>query len=175
MRQGLTSRLARLVMISALWVGGSSALAAQDVEFGSDESARYLAELRNLYLAGSDREALLVHSNGLLDTYALRVAYQVGQPNAQDYFYELSVAAPGELRIREEVRSPTGGVAVRNRSLSVFGLDPYLQYHCPVQGPSCSISNPLDGLPLVIIQRNAEGAEELAKALSFLIRNLQKG
>jgi hypothetical protein len=175
MRQGLTSRLAKLVMVSVFWAIGTPVMAAEPIEFGSDESAHYLAELKKLYLTTSDREALLAHSNGLLDTYALRAGYQVGQTNPQDFIYELSVAAPGELRIREEVRGSNGGVAVRNRSLSVFGLDPYLQYQCPAQGPSCSVNSPVDGLPLVVILRDPKGAEELAKALSFLIRNLQKG
>ncbi|WP_037043266.1 hypothetical protein [Pseudomonas sp. BAY1663] len=162
-------------MVSLFCAIGTPLMAAETVEFGSDESARYLSELRKLYLASNDREALLAHSNGLLDTYALRAGYQVGQANPQDFLYELSVATPGELRIREEVRGPGSGVAVRNRSLSVFGLDPYLHYQCPPQGPSCSISSPVDGLPLVVILRDPKGAEELAKALSFLIRNLQKG
>jgi len=175
MRQGLTSRLAKLVMVSVLWVIGTPAMAAEPIELGSEESARYLTELKKLYLTTSDREALLAHSNGLLDTYALRAGYQVGQANPQDLIYELSVAAAGELRIREEVRGNNGGVAVRNRSLSVFGLDPYLQYQCPAQGPSCSVNSPVDGLPLVVILRDPKGAEELAKALSYLIRNLQKG
>ncbi len=175
MRQGLTSRLAKLVMVSLFCAIGTPLMAEETVEFGSDESAHYLSELRKLYLASNDREALLAHSNGLLDTYALRAGYQVGQANPQDFLYELSVATPGELRIREEVRGPGSGVAVRNRSLSVFGLDPYLHYQCPPQGPSCSISSPVDGLPLVVILRDPKGAEELAKALSFLIRNLQKG
>ncbi len=175
MRQGLTSRLVKLVMVSVFCVIGTPLIASEMVEFGSDESAHYLTELKKLYLTSSDREALLAHSNGLLDTYALRAGYQVGQANPQDVLYELSVATPGELRIREEVRGSGGGVAVRNRSLSVFGLDPYLQYQCPAQGFSCSISSPVDGLPLLVILRDPQGAEELAKALSFLIRNLQKG
>ena len=175
MRQGLTSRLAKLVMVSLFCTFGTPLQAAEPVEFASDESANYLAELRRLYLTGSDRQALLAHSNGLLGTYALRAGFQIGQTNPQDVLYELSVATPGELRIREEVRGSNGGVAVRNRSLSVFGLDPYLQYQCPTQGFSCAINSPADGLPLVVIQRDPAGAEELAKALSYLIRNLQKG
>ncbi|CAM5567668.1 putative protein OS=Stutzerimonas stutzeri OX=316 GN=CXK95_05925 PE=4 SV=1 [Stutzerimonas stutzeri] len=39
----------------------------------------------------------------------------------------------------------------------------------------CIIDSPADGTPLVTILRDPAGAEELAKALSFLIRNLQKG
>ena len=94
MRQGLTSRLAKLVMVSVFCVIGTPLMASETVEFGSDESARYLTELKKLYLTNSDREALLAHSNGMLDTYALRAGYQVGQSNPQDFLYELSVSAP---------------------------------------------------------------------------------
>mgnify|MGYP006205713607 CR=1 FL=1 len=59
MRQGLTSRLAKLVMVSVLCVIGTPLIASEVVEFGSDESARYLTELKKLYLTSSDREALL--------------------------------------------------------------------------------------------------------------------
>jgi hypothetical protein len=37
------------------------------------------------------------------------------------------------------------------------------------------LQNPADGSPLLTIVRDHKGAAELAKALSFLIRNLQKG
>ena len=97
MRQGLTSRLAKLVMVSLFCTFGIPLQAAEPVEFASDESANYLAELRRLYLTGSDRQALLAHSNGLLGTYALRAGFQIGQPNPQDVLYELSVATPGTI------------------------------------------------------------------------------
>jgi hypothetical protein len=37
------------------------------------------------------------------------------------------------------------------------------------------LQNPADGSPLLSIVRDQDGAAELAKALSFLIRNMQKG
>jgi len=151
------------------------ASAAEPLQLSSEESARYLAELRRLYLTNSDRQALLAHGNGLLETYALRAGYQVGQPDAQDVLYRLDLGSPGQLRVREERRGPGSEVAVHNRSLSVFGLDPYLEYRCLEQEPSCTVSSPADGEPLVRIMRDQQGAAELAKALSFLIRNLQKG
>ncbi|WP_431977994.1 hypothetical protein [Pseudomonas oligotrophica] len=151
------------------------ASAAEPPQLSSDESARYLAELRQLYLTNSDRQALLAHGNSLLETYALRAGYQVGRGDARDYLYRLELGEAGELRIREEVRGPGAAVAVRHRSLAVYGLDPYLQYRCPDQQLACSIDSPLDGEPLVRILRDPKGAQELAKALSFLIRNLQKG
>jgi len=141
----------------------------------SSEQANYLAELKALYLTDSERQALLAHSNSLLDSYALRAAYQVGQPRREDRVYQLQVSAPGELLLRSEVRSQDGTLRVSNQRLSVYGVDPYIRYECPRTGISCELHNPHDGRPLLSIRRDHQGAAELAKALSFLIRNLQRG
>ncbi|AHL77074.1 hypothetical protein CH92_19115 [Stutzerimonas stutzeri] len=162
-------------MIS-FFLGASVPLqAAETGTLASEESANYLAELKALYLTSDERKALLAHSNALLETHALKAAYQVGQANRRDLSYRLSLGASGELRIREEQRDASGNIAVRNRSLSVFGMDPYLQYQCPPEGIVCSFTSPGGGEPWLTILRDAKGAEELAKALSFLFRNLQKG
>jgi hypothetical protein len=50
-----------------------------------------------------------------------------------------------------------------------------VRYECPSTGISCVLLNPADGKPMLTIVRDHKGAAELAKALSFLIRNLQKG
>jgi hypothetical protein len=140
------------------------------------EQASYLAELKRLYLTQDERQALLAHSNDLLNTYALRAAYQVGQAQRQDQLYQLRLGAPGELLLREETRSAQGNdIAVRNQRIALFGVDPFIRYDCPSNGISCVLYNPVDGSPLLSIVRDHKGAAELAKALSFLIRNLQKG
>lgn len=175
MQQGLTSRLLNFLMVSLLLVACGQLKAAETNTLGSDEPARYLAELKSLYLTSNERQALLAHTNALLKTYGLRASYQVGQPDPHDLDYRLDVGQPGELRIREERRDASGNLAVRNRSLSVFGVDPYLQYRCPTQGLVCTFGNSSDGEPWLTILRDPQGAEELAKALSFLLRNMQKG
>lgn len=175
MRQGLTSLLSKLLLISFVLGASVPLQAAETGSLASDEQAKYLAELRSLYLTSNERDALLAHSNALLKTYGLRAAYQVGQANPEDLDYRVSVGAPGELRIREERRDASGNVAVRNRGFSVFGLDPYIQYHCPPQGVACVLHSPAGGDPWLTILRDPKGAEELAKALSFLLRNLQSG
>ncbi|WP_256665817.1 hypothetical protein [Pseudomonas sp. 8Z] len=162
-------------MVLTLLVTFFSAVAAADGVQG-DEQAAYLSELKRLYLTTDERQALLAHSNALLDTYALRAAYQVGQAQRGDLSYRLRAGASGELILREEVREDqAAAVSVRNRHLSVFGLDPYIHYQCPPGGIRCILLDPRDGQPLLTIVRDHEGAAELAKALSFLIRNLQKG
>ncbi|NQD92460.1 hypothetical protein HP532_07325 [Pseudomonas sp. CrR25] len=168
-------------LISAVLLGGclavSSVFASEPAAgLSSAEQARYLAELKRLYLTQDERQALLAHSNELLQTYALRAAYQVGQAQRQDLFYQLRLGASGELVLREETRGQQGtDIAVRNQRIVLFGVDPFIRYDCPQTGITCVLFSPVDGSPLLTIVRDHQGAAELAKALSFLIRNVQKG
>ncbi len=176
MRIRLTRQLSGIIFLGLF---GSAVAAAPAQESGNglsgSEQARYLVGIQNLYLAKSERAALLEHCNQLLQTYALRAGYQVGQTAPRDLLYRLSLGGPGELLLREESRGQQGtDVSVRNRSLSVFGLDPYIRYDCPLSGIRCVLHNPADGTPLLSVLRDQQGAEELAKALSFLLRNLQQ-
>ncbi|UZZ11456.1 hypothetical protein NDO41_02965 [Ectopseudomonas mendocina] len=142
---------------------------------GADQAA-YLDGLKRLYLTDNERQALLAHNNALLETYALRAGYQVGQAQRQDLFYRFAVGNTGELILREERRDVQGtAIAVRNQRVSVFGIDPFIRYECPTGGIRCVLLNPVDGSELLSIVRDHQGAGELAKALSFLIRNVQKG
>ncbi|HYQ40067.1 MAG TPA: hypothetical protein VER09_14150, partial [Pseudomonas sp.] len=88
----------------------------------------------------------------------------------------LSVARSGVLNVREETRSADGSrMAVRNQQVELFGADPFIRYQCPNRGPSCQVLNPQDGTPLLTLVRDHAGVAELAKALTFLVRDLQKG
>lgn len=176
MQLRLTRKLIGAVLFSSC-LGISTAGAGElGAGLSSTEQSSYLSELKRLYLTEDERQALLAHSNELLKTYALSAAYQVGQTQRQGLLYQLSLAGPGELLLREEVREQNGtDIAVHNRLISLFGADPYVRYECPVSGISCVLHNPNDGSPLLSIVRDHQGAAELAKALSFLIRNLQKG
>ena len=175
MRLGLTRRLSGLLLMLSL--GGTAQVQASEAQLSGEEQARYLAELKRLYLTKDERKALLAHSNALLDTYALRAGYQLGKAPAQrsDLRYQLSVSAPGELLVRQETRAEQGqSMAVSNQRLSVFGIDPYIRYECPTSGITCVLSNPADGSPWITVLRDHQGAADLAKSISFLIRNLQR-
>ncbi|MHA6492281.1 hypothetical protein ACX0MV_03395 [Pseudomonas borbori] len=176
MQLRLTRKLINTALL-AVCLGANPLLAAEPAAgLSSSEQARYLSELKRLYLTQDERQALLAHSNDLLKTYALRAAYQVGQTERNDLLYQLRLGASGELILREERRDPdSAGVSVRNRRIMLFGADPYIKYDCPAQGISCEFANPADGGSLLTIVRDHDGAAELAKALSFLIRNVQKG
>ncbi len=177
MRTRLTRRLGLLPAIATLMLAGAGLQAAEpEAELSGAEQARYLNELKHLYLTNNDRQALLAQSNELLDTYAVRAAFQVGQTERRDQVYQLSVGAPGELLISEKTREAQGvNIAVHNQRLSVFGVDPYIKYDCPPTEQVCVLRNPQDGSPWLTIRRDHQGAAQLAKALSFLLRNMQKG
>jgi hypothetical protein len=177
MRTRLTRRLEILPAIASILLAASAAQAAQpEPELSGAEQARYLNELKHLYLTNDERKALLAQSNELLDTYAVRAAFQVGQPDRHDQIYQLSVGAPGELLIQQKTREAEGvKLEVRNQRLEVFGVDPYIKYDCLPTQQTCVLKNPQDGSPWLTIRRDHEGAAELAKALTFLLRNIQKG
>ena len=173
MQQRLTILMTARTLLLATPVSSGAALAAGE-GLQSQEQTSYLAQIRHQHPAANDRQALLAHCNQLLKTHALRSGYQVGQAQRQDQLYQLSVDQAGELVVRNEVRAE-GKLEVRHQRLSVFGLDPFIRYEWPTGGITCEIKNPADGSPWLTLVRNHEGAAELAKALSFLIRNLQKG
>ncbi|MES2821034.1 MAG: hypothetical protein V4812_18820 [Pseudomonadota bacterium] len=175
MRLRLTRQLTRTILLATLSAALPAHAGQAATGLDGQEQGRYLAELKSLYLTSDERKALLAHCNDLLKTYALRAAYQVGKPQREDLTYQLALGGPGELLVREEIRAEQGtDRAVRNQRLSVFGLDPFLSYDCPPTGNTCVLHNPADGSPLLTILRDHKGAAELAKAMSFLIRNLQK-
>ncbi|UVE18303.1 hypothetical protein NVV93_02565 [Pseudomonas sp. LS44] len=175
-----TRKLSVVTLLAALFAqaplpAAEAPAADQPASLRGAEQGRYLAELKRLYQTNDERKALLAHCNQLLSTYALRAGYQLGQSQRQDLLYQLSVSGPGELLVREETRAQQGtALAVRNQRVAVFGVDPYIHYECPNNGLTCELRNPLDGSALVTIVRDHGGAEELAKAVSFLIRNVQK-
>ncbi len=178
MQLRLTRNLTRLALsVVLLGAGGLHAAepsAGPESTLGGQEQARYLEQIKKLYLTSNERQALLNHANALLETYALRAGYQIGSAKPKDLIYQLAAGESGELLVREETRSE-GRIEVRNRPLAIFGVDPFIRYECPAGGIVCEIKSPADGSTWLTVVRDHDGAAELAKALSFLIRNLQKG
>jgi hypothetical protein len=194
MQSGFMQRLRRGLLLALLGAALPAGAATETTggddsqrEQGSDatnqmssldgaEQARYLAELKHLYPRQVPRKALLEHCNRLLESYALRGGYRVGEAQRDDLLYQLSILGEGTLNVREETRSSDGSrLAVRNQSVELFGVDPFVRYECPNRGPACQVLNPKDGTPLLTLVRDHAGVAELAKALTFLIRDLQKG
>lgn len=118
MQLRLTSKLMAPLLLAGSLLGGAVFAGEPAAGLSGGAQAAYLTELKRLYLTRDARRALLAHGNALLDTYALRAGYQVGQAHRQDLLYHLRLGAPGELLVREETRSPHGtDLAVRNQRI----------------------------------------------------------
>lgn len=149
---------------------------AEPALIDSGEQTNYLNQLKRQHATDSERTALLAQVNSLLAEHALRAGYQVGHANPQDYLYSVSIAQQGTLVIREEIRSSQNhAIQVRNQRIQVFGIDPFVSYACPAQEVRCVIFGNDRRTAIMSIVRNQQGAQELARAFSYLIRNLQRG
>ncbi len=149
---------------------------AEPITLDSREKVNYLSQLKQQHATSNERTALLAEINSLLTKHALRAGYQLGQSNPQDFLYSVSVAQQGDLLIREEIRSSqNNAMEVRSNRINVFGADPFVSYACPAQGIRCVIFGEDKKTSILTIVRNQPAAEDLARALSYLIRNIQRG
>lgn len=149
---------------------------AEPASLTSSEQDNYLKHLKQQHATASERTALLAEVNSLLTQHALRAGYQVGYSNPQDFLYSVNVAKQGELVIREEIRnSLNSSLKVRSNHINVFGIDPFVSYACPAQGVRCVIFAEDKKTAILTIVRNQPAAQDLARALSYLIRNIQRG
>lgn len=149
---------------------------AEPAALTSSEQTNYLKQLKQQHATTHERTALLAEVNRLLTQHALRAGYQVGYSNPQDFLYSVNVVKQGELVIREEIRnSQNNSLEVRSNHINVFGIDPFVSYACPTQGVRCMIFAEDKTTVILTIVRNQPVAQDLARALSYLIRNIQRG
>lgn len=132
-----------------------------------------IASLRKLYLADSDREALTLHLNSLLEMAGWRkdqTIVKVDKP--ADVEYQIST---DESAINvQEVRRDTGDRVVRKtETLSVFGINPQVEWACEAAATTCWVYDPRDGSRLMQLAMDREQTQEIARTLGRLIRNLQ--
>ncbi|AOY88238.1 hypothetical protein BKP64_08715 [Marinobacter salinus] len=132
-----------------------------------------IASLRKLYLADSDREALTIHLNSLLEVAGWRQDQTIVQMDRPaDVEYRVS-AADSTINV-QEIRRDTGGRVVRKtQSMSVYGVNPQVEWGCEAAAAACWIYDPRDGSRLLQLAVDREQAREVARTLGQLIRNLQ--
>ncbi|MDO6440883.1 MULTISPECIES: hypothetical protein [unclassified Marinobacter] len=140
------------------------------IEPAGDEQA---ASLRKLYLADSDREALVLHLNSLLSVAGWRQDQAVVRlDRPADVEYRLS-SSEDAISIQELRRSSSGGVTRKTGRIPVFGVNPQVEWGCEQAVATCWVYDPRDGSRLFQLSPNRSQAEEIAQTLGRLIRNLQ--
>lgn len=176
MRQYLSRPLFAARCLAFSLMAAASFSFAEPAALESSEQVNYLNQLKRQHATSSERTALLAEVNSLLTQHALRAGYQVGYSNPQDFLYSVSLTKQGELIIREEIRSnQKNSMEVSSHRINVFGIDPFVSYSCPAQGVRCVIYGEDKKTAILTIVRNQKAAEDLAQALSYLIRNMQRG
>lgn len=132
-----------------------------------------LAALRKLYLVNSDREALVMHLNSLLDVAGWRRGQTIVDVNEPaDIRYRIS-AEDSAIVVQEIRRTDDGKVVRKSQSLSVYGVNPMVEWGCEAVVGACWVYDPRDGSRLLQLAPDRDQAREIAGTLGQLIRNLQ--
>lgn len=163
-----------LTAIVLLTAAGSISPSAAGPAIENTEKEQYLNQLKIQHATSSERTALLAQVNSLLNEHALLKGYQVGQPQAADWLYSVRIAQPGTLLVRLEQRHASGAVEVSSQLLQLYGITPFFSYSCERSHAKCNILHESRSEPLLQIIRRPEAASELSRALSYLVRELQR-
>lgn len=162
------------VLVLLAWLPAFGLAQAKGLIEGS-ERKDYIATLQQLHATQTAQDALLAQINLLLKQNALLSGYQVGFSEPQDIVYSLSVQAPGELRIRTQLTDTENGrIQGRLTLLNVFGMGHDFSYDCQEDRLSCSVRREDSSAVLLRIVRNPQAAAELAQAMSYLVREMQR-
>ena len=131
--------------------------------------------LRKLYLAKTDREALIIHLNALLDANGWRkdkAVVRLDRP--ADMQYRVTING-SELTIQQVKREIDGTLVRKTSPLPVYGVNPQPRWDCQAVVGACWIYDPRDGSRLFQLAPNQAKVSEIAQTLGRLIRNLQQG
>lgn len=132
-----------------------------------------LANLRKLYLVDSDREALTMHLNSLLEVAGWRADQRVVRLDMPaDVSYRIA-SGDSQLEVQESRREDDERMTRNTQSINVYGISPQVEWDCQAANGTCWVYDPRDGSRLMKLGPNRDRAEEIASTLGRLIRTLQ--
>ena len=132
-----------------------------------------LDELRALYLAESNTEALLIHLNALLGNAGWRPDERVKRLDRPAHVTYQVRRMNDALNIQEARRGTDGRVTRTTESLNVFGVNPSINWDCEPSAAACWVYDPRDGSRLMQLAEKHGEASQIARALGQLIRVMQ--
>lgn len=138
------------------------------------ESRAYIDSLKSLYLTRSAKAALLAQANSLLNAHAYTGSRLQTRAGREGLRYSLSIQ--GERLQLQSKRFRDGLPTLSSDSLSVLGLDPFLNSRCSKAEQACWLFHPGERHSRwLMIEYDEEARSELVKVLSLLIRQIQAG
>ncbi|MBL4606368.1 MAG: hypothetical protein JKY01_00870 [Pseudomonadales bacterium] len=141
---------------------------------------QYLQQLKQLYLTSSTSDALLKHINDMLVSYALKRQQKIiktEQPPlaryrlSQDFSGNL-VTSIQKINVFKKENSKS---VINTTKINIYGIDPFITYHCSSGTNSCWLRSPINGSRWIEFSNNEEAAAEISRAITSLIKVLQKG
>ncbi|MDX1694964.1 MAG: hypothetical protein R3208_14450 [Ketobacteraceae bacterium] len=148
------------------------------IQLAEKQGLQYDRKVAELYLDPSLTASLVTHINSLLKSYRY-IDGKIKNIDRNDYIdFKLSLTGNRELMLtrRDVTHDASGPKAELSVSrLSAFGIDPSIEYRCSKESDSCTIKHPLNQKEWIKIARDEDGAEEISKALTRLLKALQRG
>jgi hypothetical protein len=140
------------------------------IEPAGDTTAR---DLKELYLADSETEALVIHLNALLGNAGWSPDQRIKRlDRPADLTYQVN-RMNDALNIQEARRETGGRITRSTESLNVFGVNTSIDWNCEPAASACWIYDPRDGSRLMRLAENHGNAAEIARTLGKLIRTMQ--
>lgn len=166
-----------LLLSGAVWAQGTASQSAGRAEIRRADSGSlpYTEHIRQLYKTSDTASALTLHLNNLLKFYAygddriVVASTRVGTPTR----HKIRYSSDGEIISLNRMGGSASDPFTEDR-FSVYGVNPHVSYRCRAATASCWLYHPVTSQRWLQIVRNEDIALEISKALSQLIRDLQK-
>lgn len=139
----------------------------------SEDNSDYVQKLLKIYDTSIPERALTRHINSLLKFYAysddrIIASSRMTTPS----LHQLHTSGRGEIVSMNKIGAGSDIPFTENR-FSVYGVNPYVSYRCYQNSANCWLQHPVTQERWLQIVNNDDAAQEVAKALSHLIKDMQ--
>lgn len=143
-----------------------------EIRWANDQE-QYVEDIRELYQQPDASQALARHINSLLKFYAYSDERIVAASRRiTPSRHQIHTTDNGEIVSRNQIGTVDNQPFTEDR-FSVYGIDPYIKHRCSQS--SCWLMHPVTSERWLQIVENEDVAAELAKAVTHLIKRMQKG
>lgn len=145
-----------------------------------NSEAKYMEQLKRLYMTNSTSKALLKHINSMLSTHALKRPTKIVRADQRPLArYRISHDSSGNLITSSQIVNvhdkPDHKSIINTSKMNIYGVDPFVTYRCSTGTNSCWLRSPINSSTWIEFSKDENVARELSKASTALIKVMQKG
>lgn len=147
-----------------------------DLAVQDHSGQEYDERIRKLYLADDLSHSLVLYINSQLTSFMYLEGTVKNFARSDREEYSLSLKEPARILVSKKIISPdkNGQSAISVSSLDAFGVNPFVSYRCSSAADQCEIRNPANDEPWIRLANDEAAAAEVSKALTRLIKSLQR-